>query len=75
MSCPLCVQRFDEDKIRGRADEEFAESKFDDESLSRAESAFKSARDPGSRISSTTRKQKTTSAVKRRRGECVADTS
>lgn len=46
MSCRLCVRRFDEDKIRGRADEEFAESKFDDESLSRAESAFKSARDP-----------------------------
>lgn len=73
MSCRLCVRRFDEDKIRGLADEEFAESKFDDESLSRAESAFKSARDPGSRISS--REQKTTSAVKRRRGECVADTS
>lgn len=73
-SCRLSVRRFDEDKSVD-ADEEFAESKFDDESLSRAESVFKSARGPGSRISSTTREQKTTSAVKRRRGECVADTS
>lgn len=67
VSCRLCVRRFDEDKPVG-ADEEFAESKFDDESLSRAESAFKSARVLVRAFRQRRGLQKTTSAVKRRRG-------
>lgn len=55
-------------RLNLRADEEFAESKFDDESLSRAESAFKGARVLVRAFRQRRGLQKTTSAVKRRRG-------